>query len=164
MNHDLPDATEAAAVLRWVPWEHPHGIELRAAQRAEITALYGEDQEPGPKPTAADIAGFVIAYDAESAQPIGCGALRDLGDGSIELKRMYVRPDRRGRRIGRQVLSELEAEALRRGVTRVRLETGPAQVEAIRLYERAGYRRIPNFGHYAGAETSLCYERNLDES
>ncbi|HEY5454669.1 MAG TPA: GNAT family N-acetyltransferase [Acidothermaceae bacterium] len=154
--------TASDVVLNVVPWDHPHAEQLRAAQRADIVARYGGNFEPGHRPTAADIAVFVVAYDG--ATPIGCGAFRDLVDEqpTVEVKRMYVRPEYRGRKIGQLILRDLEARARERGAMRVRLETGTRQPEAVRLYEGAGYRQIPNFGDYVDAPTSLCYERILD--
>ncbi len=155
--------TASDVVLRVVPWDNPHAEELRAAQRADIVARYGGDFEPGHRPTAADIAVFVVAYDGET--PIACGAFRDLaGDEqpTVEVKRMYVRPEYRGRKIGQLILRDLETRARQRGATRVRLETGTRQPEAVRLYESAGYRQIPNFGDYVDAPASLCFERILE--
>ena len=90
--------TASDVVLHVVPWDHPHAEQLRAAQRADIVARYGGNFEPGHRPTAADIAVFVVAYDG--ATPIGCGAFRDLVDEqpTVEVKRMYVRPEYRGER------------------------------------------------------------------
>ena len=158
------DETATDVVLRVVPWDHPHSVELRAAQRADVVARYGGDFEPGHRPTAADIAVVVVAYDATDGTPMGCGAFRDLHDDqpTVEIKRMYVRPQYRGRRIGRRILRDLEARARERGAVRTRLETGILQPEAVRLYEGAGYRRIPNFGDYTDDEGSLCFERTLD--
>jgi putative acetyltransferase len=156
------DETARAVVLRVVSWDHPDAVELRAAQRADIEARYGADLEPGHRPTAADIAVFVVAYDGETA--IGCGALRDLIDEqpTVEVKRMYVRPEYRGRKIGRLILRDLEMRARQRGAMRIRLETGDKLPEAHRLYVGAGYRQIPNFGDYVDAESSLYFERILE--
>jgi putative acetyltransferase len=160
------DETTTDVVLRVVPWDHPHSVELRAAQRADIDGRYGGDTEPGHRPSAADIAVFMVAYDAIDGTPIGCGAFRALPDEqpTVEVKRMYVRPEYRGRKIGQLILRDLEAHARQRGAVRVRLETGALLTEAVRLYERAGYRRIPNFGDYADDAGSLCFERILDPS
>lgn len=158
------DQTARDVVLRVVPWDHPDAVELRAAQRAEIVARYGGDFEPGHRPTAADIAVFVVAYDDVAGTPIGCGAFRDLVDErpTVEIKRMYVRPEYRGRKIGQLILRDLETRARERGAVRARLETGTRQPDAVRLYENAGYRRIPNFGDYVDAPASLCYEHALE--
>ena len=163
MPETRSDKTATGVVLRLASWDDPDGVELRAAQRADVSERYGADLEPGQLPTAADIVVFVIAYDASSQTPIGCGAFRNLPDKqpTVEVKRMYVRPDYRGRKIGQLILRNLEARALQRGAVRIRLETGTKQPEAVRLYEGAGYKRIPNFGDYADDESSLCFERVL---
>jgi GNAT superfamily N-acetyltransferase len=140
-------------------WDHADAVALRAAQRAEIDSRYGPGSEPGPAPTAADVAVFLVAY-AEGAAA-GCGALRQLDETSAEIKRMYVVPAMRGQGVSVAVLRALESRAAELGWLTLKLETGPKQPEAIRFYERSGYSRIPNFGHYAGHEDSLCFQRYL---
>ncbi|ABS05783.1 GNAT family N-acetyltransferase [Kineococcus radiotolerans] len=142
-------------------WDAPEGAGLRAAQRAELDARYGgDDHEPGTAPSAADVAVFVVARDEEGAA-VACGGLRPLGPGLAELKRMYVRPERRGSGVAVLVLRALEERARALGVTRVVLETGTLQPEALRFYLREGYQRIENFGPYAGEALSVCCARDL---
>lgn len=141
------------------PWDDADATALRAAQRAEIDARYGPGSEPGPAPTAADVALFLVAH--VDGAPVGCGALRQLDEGSAEIKRMYVVPAMRGRGVSTAVLQALESHAAGRGWLTLKLETGPKQPEAIRFYQRSGYAQIPNFGHYAGHEDSLCFAREL---
>jgi putative acetyltransferase len=74
---------------------------------------------------------------------------------------MYVVPERRRAGVAGALLAALEAEARRRGWTLLRLETGTEQPDAMAFYERYGYYRIPNFGHYADSTLSVCYERAL---
>ncbi|MBB2946079.1 GNAT superfamily N-acetyltransferase [Actinoplanes lutulentus] len=141
-------------------WDDADGVALRAAQRAELDARYGTgDHEPGTPPSAADIDLFLVATAAGKA--VGCGALRRLDEDSAEVKRMYVTPESRGSGVSTAILRALEAAAVRRGWTTIRLETGPAQPDAMRFYEREGYREIPLFGAYAGSDLSVCYERIL---
>jgi GNAT superfamily N-acetyltransferase len=143
------------------PWTDPHGVYLREKQREEVMARYGgEDTEPGVHPTADDVAVFLIAFD-DAGTPLGCGALRQLDDTSAEVKRMFVEPSARGTGVATAVLRALEQAAVERGWTTVRLETGTGQPDAIRFYEREGYRPIPAYGDYIGSELSLCYERVL---
>jgi putative acetyltransferase len=104
---------------------------------------------------------FLVARDV-AGKALGCGALRHLEPGAAELKRMYVRPEARGRGLGRALLDALEAEARRLGIRVLRLETGFKQHEAVGLYERAGYRRIPCFGAYADGAVSICYEKEME--
>ena len=141
------------------PFESPDAVELMAELRLELNERYGGDLEPGQKPSAGDVTVFVVAREDGTA--LGCGALRSLGEPVVEIKRMYVRPDARGRGIGAAILAELEREAVARGFRVVRLETGPMQPEAINLYARAGYREIPCFGAYAAGVASKCFERRL---
>jgi putative acetyltransferase len=141
------------------PFDSPEAAELLAELRSELDDRYGADVEPGEKPSAADVAVFVVARDDRRA--LGCGALRSLGEPVVEIKRMYVRPEARGRGIGAALLHALEREAIERGFRVVRLETGPMQPEAISLYARAGYREIPCFGAYASGAASRCFERRL---
>jgi putative acetyltransferase len=140
-------------------FESPEATELLDELRRELTERYGADLEPGEKATAADVEVFVVARD--DGQALGCGALRSLGEPVVEIKRMYVRPEARGRGIGAAILAELEREAVNRGFRVVRLETGPLQPEAISLYAHAGYREIPCFGAYAAGVASKCFERRL---
>lgn len=149
----------SSIAVREVPWDDPEAATLRAAQRAEIDALYGPDSEPGVAPSAADIALFLIAH--AQGRPVGCGGLRPLEPGAAELKRMYVVPEWRGRGVSGAVLAALEAAAAVRGWTTLRLETGPKQAAAIRFYERSGYARIACFGAYADDPSSYCHQREL---
>jgi putative acetyltransferase len=144
-----------------VDWDDPTASRLRADQEAELLERYGEDTEPGEKPTAETISLFLLVSDAFTGEPVGCGALRDLDDEAVEIKRMYVVPKHRGRGAGRAVLAGLEQAARSRGATIARLETGTEQPEAITLYERGGYDRIDAFGPYADNPRSVCYERIL---
>jgi putative acetyltransferase len=146
--------------LRELAWDHPDSERLRSDQQAEIALRYGSlDSDPGPKPSAADMSIFFVAYDGE--QPIGCGGLRTLDERHGEIKRMYVVPGRRGSGVSSAILRHLEAEARARGWERLVLETGDEQPDAQRFYEREGYTRIPNFGYYADSELSLCYEKRF---
>src|SRR3954452_17714045 len=141
------------------PFDSPDSVALREDLARELTERYGADLEPGKAPTAADVAVWVVARD--DGRALGCGALRSLGEPVVEIKRMYVRPEARGRGIGAALLHALEREAIERGFRVVRLETGPMQPEAINLYARAGYREIPCFGAYASGAASRCFERRL---
>jgi GNAT superfamily N-acetyltransferase len=145
-------------------WDDADVQQLTAAQQTEIRARYDGAGEPGTPPSAADVSVVLLARD-DDGTPVGCGALRALGDGTAEVKRMFVVPAARGRGVSKAVLSGLEAAARQRGWTTLRLETGPRQPEAVGLYTRAGYRPIGAFGAYAGAPDasySLFFERVLD--
>ena len=103
--------------------------------------------------------GTVVAYEGETA--IGCGAFRRHDDDTAEIKRMFVRPESRGRRIATLVLAELESWAGELGYRSCVLETGFKQPEAIALYKRAEYVEIPNYGQYADIVNSVCMRKEI---
>ena len=104
------------------------------------------------------VAFFVLRVDGA---PAGCGGIKLFGREYGELKRMYVRPEFRGRKYGELLVDHLSAYARTHGVTLLRLETGIHQQAAIRLYERLGFRRIPPFGPYTDDPVSRCYEKSI---
>jgi putative acetyltransferase len=96
--------------------------------------------------------------------PVACGAMRRMTDASGdygEVKRMYVHPDVRGLRIGQGILEGLEQLAREAGLGLMRLEGGTRQPEALRLYERCGYRRCERFGDYGPSPVSVFMEKPL---
>jgi ribosomal protein S18 acetylase RimI-like enzyme len=74
---------------------------------------------------------------------------------------MYVRPRYRRRGFGKLLIDTLAEFVRHHGIPTLRLETGIHQREAIRLYEREGFARIPPFGNYPNDPLSLCFERRL---
>jgi ribosomal protein S18 acetylase RimI-like enzyme len=84
-----------------------------------------------------------------------------LNAASAEIKRMYVSAGARRRGLARVMLTELERSAAAAGVTELVLNTGPSQPEAIALYESAGYRPVPGFGHYACHEDAVFFGKKL---
>jgi ribosomal protein S18 acetylase RimI-like enzyme len=92
----------------------------------------------------------------------GCGALRALEDGVCEMKRLYIKPEFRGRGIGRKIAERLIEEARAIGYALMRLDTEPQRMpEANRLYRELGFYKIPAYYHNPRAD--VCYlELRLD--
>lgn len=101
----------------------------------------------------------VVAYLDDAA--IGCGAIRPFDETTVEVKRMFVPLEHRGRGIAKEVLKNLETWALELSYVRCILETGLKQPEAIALYTKAGYTSITNYGQYQGMYNSVCFEKLL---
>jgi GNAT superfamily N-acetyltransferase len=123
---------------------------LVAATREEMRALYDNLFLDGPgMPTAGPRqlgpphGTFLVGFDGD--RPICCGGVKALPDGACEIKRMYVEPGSRGRGVARELLTALEDAARGLGYSVARLDTGPRQPHAERLYRAAGYRPIGNF-------------------
>ena len=132
---------------------------------AELSGRYPEDGADGNSDYDIEVASqqpgaaFVVAWRED--KPVGCGALRPFATGIAEIKRMYVGEEYRGMGIAKRILSTLEEVAARNGNHTVCLETGIRQPEAIALYERAGYIKIPCWEKYADCPLSVCYEKVL---
>lgn len=101
----------------------------------------------------------VVVYAGN--QPIGCGCFKRFDDVTVEVKRMFILPEMRGKQLAGQLLQQLETWAIEEGFTTAILETGVRQVEAIRLYTRSGYHLTENYGQYIGMEDSICYRKVL---
>lgn len=101
----------------------------------------------------------VVSYWNKEA--IGCGAIKQFDDSSMEIKRMFVRPKYRGKGIADSIITEFEDWAMDLNYEKCILETGNRQVEAVRFYQRMGYQRIPNYGQYKGIANSNCFEKRL---
>ena len=104
------------------------------------------------------VAFFVMRHNAI---PAGCGRVKLFGTAYGEIKRMYVRPQFRGLGLGKLMLQHLADYARQQGVAILRLETGIYQPEAVGLYERYGFQRIPPFGTYKEDPLSVFYEMRL---
>jgi putative acetyltransferase len=137
-------------------------ISLVASLDAELSERDGADHAfYAPFNTIAKIRHVVVACVDDA--PVACGVIRELEPGVMEVKRMYTKPEHRGRGIATTVLRELEAWAAEMSCTRCVLETGKRQPEALALYAKNGYRIIPNFGQYSGKDNSVCFEKTLTE-
>ena len=132
---------------------------------AELAADYPPEQRHGLALDAIfqpHVRFFVARLDGA---PVGCGGVA-LCDGFAEVKRMYVRPTVRGRGVAEALLARIEAETRDADLGLLRLETGDRQRAAMRLYERAGFRRCAAFGAYATMDasrvaTSVFFEKRL---
>ena len=144
-------------------------LQCPAAERL-INALNDELSDEYPEPGATHFSldaheveeghgAFLIAYC--DGDPIGCGAVRLLDHYTAEIKRMYVVPEARGKGVGARILAALEMECRRLGAYRLQLETGERQGQAVALYARAGFVRIPPFGEYINSPLSVCMEKKL---
>jgi GNAT superfamily N-acetyltransferase len=157
--------------LRVASLDHPDAVALNEEVQSFYTRVYG-----GADLTRLDPAQFrrprgiyLLGYD--DGRPVVSGAWRALDpataggdpvlDGDAEIKRMYVVPHARGRGHARALLAELERTAAAAGRTRLVLETGTEQPEAIALYRDSGYAPIPAFGVHRGDARSRCFAKPL---
>lgn len=102
----------------------------------------------------------VVVYENE--QSIGCGAIKEYQEDTMEIKRMYVSPEGRRKGIATKILIELEHWAKELSYAKCILETGVNQPEAIELYNKNGYKITVNYGQYKNVANSVCFEKILN--
>jgi putative acetyltransferase len=144
---ERPDSADALALI--------------AELEAQLEPLYPHESRHGysvEKLIAENVAFFLIR---DHEVPAGCGGIKLFGKEYGEIKRMYVPPQFRGFGFGKLMLNHLADYARAHGVLLLRLETGIYQREAIGLYERMGFKRIPPFGVYKEDPLSRCYEKQI---
>jgi GNAT superfamily N-acetyltransferase len=145
------------------PFDSVEAQRLIAALDEHLASRYSADQRFGPnlrpEHVASGLGTFVVAR--ADGRAVGCGALRRLDEASAEVKRMYVEPELRGRGIAKEILDHLEAAARVMGISRLVLETGIYQAEAIGLYRRVGFNPVRCWGEYLDVLTSVCFEKTI---
>ena len=127
----------------------PPASDLIEAMVAEMQQLYGIVGHVGVPLDLSELVPpggvYLVGRDARSGEAVAGGGVRTIGKGIGEIKRMYIVPAWRGRGAGARLLAALEAAALELGLPTVRLDTGASQPGARHLYEKSGYRSIPNY-------------------
>ena len=153
--------------LRRVELDDATTTSLWAEQQRELFARYGEPDADADFALDLPPNALVVSLLAvtEGGEPVGTGLVRwspfDSGAGSVEVKRLYVRPAHRGKGLSRIIMGALEDAALRAGAVRIVLETGVEQPEAVALYEALGYDRIGAYGEYMDDPRSICFGKDL---
>ena len=102
---------------------------------------------------------IVVAYENKVA--VGCGAIKEYEKDIVEIKRMFVPLEKRGKGIASVILIELEKWAKELKYKKCILETGKKMPEAIQLYKKSNYNLIKNYGQYSRVESSVCFEKQL---
>ncbi|MEN0138348.1 MAG: GNAT family N-acetyltransferase [Rhodococcus sp. (in: high G+C Gram-positive bacteria)] len=160
-------ATRTEFVVRTASWSDPDAVTLRAAMAAEVGPRYSDRVSDTVRaatnavdPESVHLTVLVYVRDAESAEPraVGHAALRWNGE-DLELKRMYVVKEERGTGVSTALLSAVENAARDARRPRLILQTGDRQPDAVRLYEKSGYSRIPTFSPYEALPFSNCFEK-----
>ncbi len=101
----------------------------------------------------------IVIYKDDQA--IGCGAIKEFDQHRVEIKRMYVLAQQRGKGIASKILTALEDWAKELGYQKCILECGKRQPDAIGCYQKNNYTQITNYGQYKGIANSVCFEKVL---
>lgn len=136
--------------------KHPDFIELVKLLDTYLAVIDGDDHSFYAQFNKIDaLKNVIVAFENEKA--IGCGAFKPFDTEKVEMKRMFVKEEARGKKIASQILNELELWASALGFHQYVLETGIKQSAAIALYHKAGYQVTPNYGQYIGVANSICF-------
>ncbi|RIA09833.1 N-acetylglutamate synthase-like GNAT family acetyltransferase [Flavobacteriaceae bacterium MAR_2010_72] len=136
---------------------------LVKALDADLALRDGDDHDFYKQFNTIDVIKYaVVAY--EDGVPVGCGAIKMFDSNTMEIKRMFVIPEFRGKGIAGKILNALEHWASELGCNQVVLETGINQQEALALYKKSGFERISNYGQYIRVENSFCFRKTLNFS
>jgi putative acetyltransferase len=140
--------------------ENPDFTDLVVLLDADLKIRDGQEHEFYAQINkTAIVKNVIVCYQNTIA--VGCGAFRKIDSQTVEIKRMFVNPDFRGKGIASKILSELEIWASELNFTRSILETGINQPEAIALYKKSGYSITKNYGQYVGMQNSVCMQKIL---
>lgn len=133
---------------------------LVRALDAELAIYNGDQHDFYSQYNHIDNLEYTIVISNENL-PIACGAIKPMDKDSIEIKRMYVLPEHRGKGVATNVLVELEKWAAELGYKSCVLETGKFLKPAVALYESQGYTVIPNYGQYTDIQESVCFRKMI---
>jgi len=139
---------------------NPQFKELVALLDADLAKRDGDDNAFYAQFNGIDTLAHCVAY-FENNIPLGCGAIKPFDAHSVEVKRMFVQPNTRGKGIATKVLTALEVWARELGYTHCVLETGKRQPEAIALYKKNNYNIVPNYPPYEGIDNSVCFRKEI---
>jgi len=133
---------------------------LVSALDSDLSARNGETNDFFAQYNKIDHIENVIIARVDNT-PVGCGAMKKYDSETMEIKRMFVPIEMRGKGIAVEILKNLEKWAKEMNYSKCVLETGNKMPEAIRLYEKSNYKVTPNYGQYQGIESSICFEKHL---
>ena len=106
-----------------------------------------------------DIPTAVVIYNNE--EPVACGCFKEFDERTVEIKRMFVQKDHRGKGLSKKILAELEQWAKEKNYHYSVLETSIHFATARNLYATNGYKIIANYGQYADLPESVCMKKEL---
>lgn len=100
----------------------------------------------------------VLIAEADG-KAIGCGGLKMYSRNAVEIKRLWIDPEYRGKHIASDIMDRLEDRAEREEYSRLILQTRPQMEEAVRLYMKRGYKQMDNYPPYDRLEGAICFEK-----
>ncbi|MGD1007334.1 MAG: GNAT family N-acetyltransferase [Ignavibacteriaceae bacterium] len=148
-------------ILEQVSSDSKEAVELTKKLFGELEAIYPKNVMENFIEESSSMNVFIVAF-SESNEAVATGALNHYQPGVVEVKRMFVLKEFRGKGISKQILFELERIAVELNYKRMILETGSKQPEALGLYRKYGYKEIECYGRHSSDPTSVCFEKYIE--
>ena len=150
--------------IKKVPTNHPDLLSLVDELNQFFVAEWGEDTtlSYANHHNLDDMHSAFVAYENNVA--IGCACWKLRSDNLPEVKQMYVKSDYRGANVSGQLLEEIETDIKKTGFDFSVLETGSDMTQAIRFYEKQGYKIVPNFAEFIGDTLCVCLKKDLTKN
>ncbi|WP_158588715.1 MULTISPECIES: GNAT family N-acetyltransferase [unclassified Butyrivibrio] len=101
----------------------------------------------------------LIAYSDDSA--VACAGLKRYSDSDVEIKRVWVEPEYRGRHIAQDIMKYIEDKARELGYKRTILQTREIMEDAVGLYTKLGYSKIEKYPPYDNLSGAVCMAKEL---
>lgn len=146
----------------WTDGTNPGFMELSGHMEEYYNELAGgaeNRKEIAPFNTLAEIHDVLLVYDGDRA--VASASFKARDSSTVEIKRVWVEADHRGRHLSRPMMEKLEQRAKEKGYSRVVLQTRKACVEAVGLYRSLGYSQIPNYPPYDTMPFAVCFAKDL---
>ena len=151
-----------AITYQWTDGSHPAFRHFYAVTEAYYSRIVGGEEKRAdfiPFNASAGIPHVLLAF--ADGQPVACAGLKEYSDTDAEVKRLWVEPAYRGRRIASALMDQIEEKARADGYRRVILQTRPIMPDAVALYVKRGYSLIPNYPPYDALAGAVCYAKAL---
>lgn len=147
---------------QWTDGNHPAFRRFYAVTEAYYSRIVGGKENRAdfiPFNASAEIPYVLLAY--ADGQPVGCAGLKRYSETDAEVKRLWVEPAYRGKRIASALMDQIEEKARDLCFRRVVLQTRPIMPDAVALYTKRGYALIPNYPPYDKLAGAVCYGKDL---
>ena len=112
-----------------------------------------------PYNISASIQDVLIAYVGNV--PVACSGLKKYSENDIEIKRVWVEPEYRGKHIAANMMTQIEIKAREKGFQRTILQTREKMSDAVGLYKKLGYCQIDNYPPYDKMDGAICFAKDL---
>ena len=148
--------------FRWTDGEDKDFRHFRFVTEQYYSEIVGGEENRKdfiPYNLSSAIEDVLVVY--EDGRAVACAGLKKYSETEAEIKRVWVEPAYRGRRIATMMMARIEEKAMMKGYRKVILQTREIMEDAVRLYTKLGYHLISNYPPYDKLEGAVCFAKVL---